>query len=805
MAFKSFTNCILTWTTIIVGLTTAVELSDDIQAFLPTCAQPCLESFISSNFPSTGCTSNPSLECLCQERSNSGYTLGEGALQCISAEVQRGVCSEDVTGGSVKHDAYLMCSKIADSLPNTHSVLTATIVDSPTGGSASIILTTMSTMTGTGTVTSVPAPTAPSTISMAATTNPAAPSPAPASTPSLNGAQVAGITVGVAGAIIITFVAILVAKCIRKRKFPDLEDGLLTADDKRKSRASSSRNVGAMVISAPLHRFSTHRPEPRAPQLYRTPPPRFPLLPSNPSSSPNPFVSPNPNEESIGLAISQPQNTTPSASPEIPVRRPRSRLLPAKPTLSVKIPAIRRMSSSRTQRTDRTSVMTNMTAFADLDTEIVEGSQMWPPANGAPSGVPLYFDDKRKKWVLNKNDSQTRLAKTKEVAELDTYTPMTKSPHEKKEEEALAMAAAISAASALPMRPQPAFLSQDHSEGGLNRSSSVYSQASVVRRSSRLFDRARSGSRSRKGNATQLTRSDTVMSHDSITTINSCSSSPIDEDIPIELSDPRLSQLSTVIETPSPTSRRSPVRYPKIPGRVNRTIVQVDPPKRPNFVSSPPGQPSPTLKGAALPSEDAYSAYPQPLNTKRRQMPRGSNSTSPDIDADLPRPHVTGSQPSIQSPLSRFSPQAPNVESRNLKSSHPDRLRTPPMQTSGSGFSPNPPNLETFPTPSPMSSRSGARVTRAVSPLSLGTMNSGPAGTSSLLAKRIGNGKAAALTLTSSTKNKDRWKSRMAQGNMLSPDDASFPSAKGSLPHTPTWQPKLTPTRHGDDLYLDVQ
>ncbi|KAI0885766.1 uncharacterized protein GGS22DRAFT_134273 [Annulohypoxylon maeteangense] len=806
MAFDSLARYILVWTTILVGFTAAVELGDDIQNFVPICAQPCLESFIQANFPSSGCASKPTLECLCTAKSSSGYTLGEGALQCISAEVQRGVCNENVTGGSVKHDAYLMCNQTTNSLPNTHSVLTATIADSPTGGSASIILSP--TGTETGTVTSILAPTASSTISMAATTNPAAPSSTPAPSPTLNGAQVAGIIVGVTGAILITFIAILVARHFRKRNFPDLEDGLLhTGDDKNKPGTSSSKNTGPMVISAPFSRFSTSNSDPRP---YLAPPPsRFPSPTPNPISPSNPFHTPNPSEEYTSLAVTRSQNTTPAGSPEIPARRPRSRLLPAKPSLNIKIPPVRpppppeplsrpraavtRMASSRTQRTDRTSIMTTNTAFADIDTEVVEGDQAWQrpsiPENGPQSGNPLYFDDRRGNWVLNKNNSQTQLIQLTEVAELDTYTPMTKSPQEIKEEQAIKMAAAISAASALHMRPQPAFLAQAPNDRPLNRSSSVYSQASAVRRSSRFLGRARNNNKSRKNSTAQLTRSDTMMTHESATTINSCSSSPLDEEIPFD-------HLSTVAESP----RRIPVKHPKMSERLNRTNLHVDLPKVPSFATSPPGQPSPTLKGAALLDEDAGSAYPRPLNTKHSQRSLTSSSSHTHVEADLPRPRIDVGRPLIQSPLSRFSPKPPSVEAPAS-----ERLRTPPMQTSGSGFSPNLSN-EKFPTPSPLSSRSSngegrPHVARAVSPLSFKNKDSAPSGTSALLAKRVGDGKAAALALVPGNK-KDRWKMHRDQ---LTPDTANLSSAKGSLPHTPTWQPKLTPTRHGDDLYLNVQ
>ncbi|KAI1091014.1 hypothetical protein F5B19DRAFT_484165 [Rostrohypoxylon terebratum] len=800
MAFGSLVRHILAWTAILVGFAAAVELGDDIQTYVPICAQPCLESFIQSNFPSSQCTSNPTLDCLCAAKSSSGYTLGEGALQCISVETQRGVCNETVTGGSVKHDAYVMCSKVASALPNTHSVLTATIADSPTGGSASIILSP--TETGSGTVTSIVAPTASSTMSMAATTNPAAPSATPAPSPSLSGVQIAGIIVGVAGAIIITVIAILVARHFRRRNFPDLEDGLLRSnDDNNKPGTSSSKSTGPpMVISAPFRRFSTSDPDPRS---YHTPPARFPSPPLDPISPGNPFHTPNPNsnpnEDYIVPAISYSQNTTPAVSPQIPPRRPTSRLLPAKPTLDASIPparpppppeplsrprdAVARMSSSRTQRTDRTSVMTTNTAFADIDTEIVESDQVWQ----RPPIPDLTFDDRRGNWVMQKNDSQTQLVKVTEVAELDTYT--TKSPHELKEEQTSKMAAAISAASALPTRPQHAFLSQDHNNRSLNRSSSVYSQASV-RRNSKFSRRTGNTSRLRKNDAAQLARSDILMTHESATTINSCSSSPLDQEAPLD-------HLSTVAESPGTVS----MKFPKTSERINRPNLHVDLSKRPSFAASPPGQPSPTLKGAALIDEKA--AYRQPLNTKRAEKSPAPNTLRPDSEVVPQGPRHDTGRPLIQSPLSRFSPQAPSIESMPS-----ERLRTPPMQTSGFGVSPNTPSIEKFPTPSPLSSRSIneerlPHVARAVSPLSFKTKDSTTSGTSALLAKRVGNGKAAALALAPGNKKKDRWK---MQNDQLTPDTAAgLSSPKGSLPHTPTWQPKLTPTRHGDDLYINVQ
>ncbi|XXH03380.1 RNA helicase required for poly(A+) mRNA export [Hypoxylon texense] len=845
MAFEFLPYCILVWILIQVGFAAGVELGDDIKNLVPPCAQPCLESFIVGNYPSTACTRNPTLQCLCVEQSNTGYTLGEGALQCISAEAQRGVCTKDDVSGSIPRDAYLMCNNIKNALPNTHSVLTATIADSPTGSAGSLILSSMPTATPTGTSTPsgtiTPAPTSTPSTGPAPTETPAA----VASAPALNTAQIAGIVAGVVGTILITLVAIFIARCIRRRRYPELEDGLLPADDNksRSTVARSKKSSSPLVISAPFRRFSHLQPEPRLPQQNHTPPPRFPILtpplnprtPPNPGSSPRPYLSSNPTQEAIGLAISRSLNSTPSrSSPEIP-SRPASRLLPAKPSLSLKIPpaqpppppqplpqpqaATTRVSTSQTPHTDRASVLTNMTGFADLDTEAPEGGQIWrPPPSDPQSATTLYVADKWGNWVLSNNNRQSDLAQVTEAAELDTYTPLTKSPIEKREEAAAAMSAAISAASAsaLPERPQPAFLSKDRTNNTLNRSSSVYSQASVVRHNSRVLTYRTNSTRRGNPAQAQITRSDTMISHGSATTINTSSSSPFDEEVPFELDPTRLSQLSTVMETPSPTTGRSPVTYPKIPGRLNQGMLKVVPPKRPDF-GSPPGQPSPTLKGAAVPANETGSPYPQPLKPRRPQRPRTPNlRMGPDAEQDLQKPPRFGEiRPQAQSPMARFAPQVPDLEAPAPNFRYPERLRTPPMQTSGSGFSPNPPNVEAFPTPSPMSSRSGhgetsrPHVARAISPLSMTTAMtsglSGASGASSLLAKRIGNDRAAALALGPNSKKRERWRRNGDPNNMLTPDDPGLLSPKGTLPLTPTWLPKLTPTRHGDDLVLNVQ
>lgn len=744
-----------------------------------------------------------------------------------------------------------MCSRIANAQSNTHAILTATIADSPTGGPGSLVV--QSTPTPTSPPTQTPSNTGSGTTT---TDGEATPKPAPAASASLTPAQIAGIVVGSVGAILIAIVAILIIRRIRKRRYPGLEGGFSPMSDGRSRSAGSGSKK--LLISAPVRKLSSDGGSlAQMPQSFRTPPTYFPTPPMKPPRTPpippgassNFFLTPNSSMEAVGLAISRSLNTTPSISPETPVQRHQSKLLPAKPDIGSDVglrvppprplppppppppepvsepePVLTRGPSSRTAHTNRTSLLTNMTAFADLDAEAAEGTQTWRPRPSDPSAAsPLYVADKYGNWVLNNNNRQSDLAQVTEAAELDAYTPLTKSPQERKEEVA-AITEAISAASAVPEKPQPAFLAEDPSANPitLHRSSSVYSQASAIRRSSRFLGWRSNSTKSKKGSPVKVTRSDTVKSQDSVTTINTSTSSPIDGELPFELENARLSQLTSVIESAvgTPTPGRSPVKYPKIPGRLNKTVLQVDLAKRIEFGIYPPGQPSPTIKGAAAP---ATSPYPKPLSIKRSKSSETLKSVKSIKSAindepvpDLPPPpQLNNNKPLIQSPVSRFSPRVPNIEAWPSNPNVPERVQTPPMQTPRSIVSPNLTNADAFLMPSPVSTRSGGgearpHIARAVSPLSMVTMTSGSGaqtalaahGASSLLAKRLGNGKAAALSLSPDSRKKRLWKK---QGSNLSPFDAGLASPKGSLPATPTWQPKLTPTRKGDDLVLNVQ
>ncbi|KAM0344699.1 hypothetical protein ACHAPU_007294 [Fusarium lateritium] len=63
----------------------------------------------------------------------------------------------------------------------------------------------------------------------------------------------------------------------------------------------------------------------------------------------------------------------------------------------------------------------------------------------------------------------------------------------------------------------------------------------------------------------------------------------------------------------------------------------------------------------------------------------------------------------------------------------------------------------------------------------------------SLLSKRVGSGRAAGMTIGTDQNNAPRWNR----------DDHN--KTPPNFPLSPDWKPKLTPTRRGDDLFLNVQ
>jgi hypothetical protein len=140
------------------------------------------------------------------------------------------------------------------------------------------------------------------------------------------------------------------------------------------------------------------------------------------------------------------------------------------------------------------------------------------------------------------------------------------------------------------------------------------------------------------------------------------------------------------------------------------------------------------------------------------------------------------------------------------------RTYTPPLTDATGGFAPNsrlrPQNQHQNQRLTP-----GITLTQPSRSTSTVTNLSHSSTSSSLLAKRRGSEKAAALTLRNEEGKK--WKvldGQMKQGKLMREiEDRLRVGGEGTefereeLPPTPSWVPRLTPTRKGDELFLSVQ
>ena len=79
----------------------SISFPRQLSRVVPECADICVQSFLKVSYEGSRCGSSPSLRCLCSSRGNTGFTLGEGAVQCISAERRFGTCSSLIVGGEL--------------------------------------------------------------------------------------------------------------------------------------------------------------------------------------------------------------------------------------------------------------------------------------------------------------------------------------------------------------------------------------------------------------------------------------------------------------------------------------------------------------------------------------------------------------------------------------------------------------------------------------------------------------------------------------------------------------------------------
>ncbi|KAL2179333.1 uncharacterized protein P884DRAFT_268471 [Thermothelomyces heterothallicus CBS 202.75] len=960
MAYRLSLLCLATLTTLpIVAAAQTADIPAEILNFVPPCAQKCFQSFISANFDSDICGNSPSLQCLCRQQGTFGYTLGEGAVSCLVAESSRGACQGQDGGSDAKETAYYMCIGVSNAVSMTHSTILATLVLPSSGTGPLIVPTANPTTTGTdeatGTTTSMPTPTVrlptgdePS--STTATTSSSS-SSAPSSTTAtglasptqtaetgsgvrdghsqLSSSQIAGIVLGSTAVIAFGILLVLLARCIRRRRFSDLESGFFNIRESvsfgKKSRPGSSHGVphitGPLFQVQPQRNPADPRWQPGMPRagvglaisplaargggLARSSPAQAPALsvsrPPTPPRKPSPVSVPK---------LVPPPRSVPKAglSPAPGTMAPTAQRSPPKPTLTLAIPK-RQERMVRAPVSSRDSVVTEFAEDGEGDT--APGPAIWrPPTSDPLSATTVYYADKGGNWILRNSSTKqpgqgsssrapgpTKRA-IQEVPAAPVEVELPSPEHKTRAERARDAYGGFSPDAVvsplrLPRKPGRQRLGSPISFKDQRREPQISSPSVSARlsqtaetimsespqASSQPIDtyfatvresRDLTGGKTKRRSAQRFGRR---VSQESATSIESTAE---DEDM---IEDEGQAELSPVAESPrTPVSPgKPPVKYPAIrkhndkqqqqqqqqqppPDRVAGS--ELLPPAHRYNVWHPPGRSSPTGMGSMV-KLGAFTPAASQSRSNRPERLRNTPSPGPAASGNQDRQR-TGSPEARRGPLSAaelearywqrqrqvanpasYWNEAPQARGQPSRSRQPQRqqhqppsLPTPPYELPGesSTASPSSSSLGRYgtprqqPQPSHQQRRPGLLPTPAATPQSLegGVTTEGAFSSSSqdqsegqgqskgqgqgqaslLLAKRRGAEKAAALVLPN------------ANGKGLAGGDGAPGSRRGKSgwkreetteehgpapPITPGWVPELTPTRKGEDLYLNVR
>jgi len=891
--------CLAVWTAVATYASAATpNLPSEITGLIPSCAVDCFRSFVSGNYDTSVCGVSPSLSCLCQKTGRSGFTMGEGAVQCLVAEINRGSCrGVDASRKRLRRAAipsiswsnrvaeqtiskvYALCSGVQNAAPETHSTIVATLVV-PSGTGPVQVPPGAATNVGSAQTSSIPLTSDSSTITtamtMSTTTSPASTTTSTSigsssasdgtnNGPALNAAQIAGISFGIAATLGFAVGLIFFARYVRKKNFGDQESVLFRP--KRESKGfgmlkSNQNSPHPLQISAPIHKTPIDM-DFRRPGDFHLPAVAKP--------------------EDIGLALSPPRSIAASAH-DIRVERPLSIKQPPKtyvpyrpsgqqglekPALTLTIPQGPEppQKELRTLQSSRDSVMTEFQE--DGEVQSARGSNIWrPPPTDPQSTTTYYVADKWGNWVLSNRIRDSRIhehpgAMSSKESERPTGTatgfPVDRAPSYLPEDQIPKPGLAALKLSA--NRPGPPHVFNDREEAP--GSSSVYSAftnpASVAAGSGTSWpsgtlplasvmptqEGSAAGTKgghdqSKKPKSRSGSRQNRRRSQDSATTISSSVAEENDDRTGMN-ADPQ-NGLSPVVESPrTPVlSGRSPVSYPpfatpETPERrrgqarkqsqAPRTglppaLTLFPRPARNDHASLPlvnlQGQPSPTLGVVDV----------APLKVQRRP-PAGQLSST--AGQRLTRPPGLNPNP-VRNPA-EFKTGSPEMRSGSAppeseRQRHPSaphqnqpyqqhhrrdsslqlqqqRANLEAQPSTRSGF--NPPHGRDNFGPSVSQGQLGPpwlpeRI--LISPASATTSGSvDSTGSSFLLTKRLGADRAAALILGEDVGGKRRAKWQRDQGD----PGLAGREAPAALPDTPGWLPKLTPTRRGDDLFLNVQ
>ncbi|KAK2615455.1 hypothetical protein N8I77_002206 [Diaporthe amygdali] len=443
-----------------VSSTGEFDLGSDFTAFIPSCAVSCFQSFLEVNFETDLCGSSPTLQCLCSHTGSTGYTIGEGAVQCIVAENSIRACEGMSAGSDTVANAYGMCDNQPNAAPATHATIIATLIVPPTGpvvvpnpsttatvssnrSSTTSYMTpsvtvaptlstsfltssssSFSTSTSSSSSSSSSAPTNATAAPETSGTNTAAPAR------SLSTAQIGGIAGGSAAAVLLA--AVVGLFCFMRRRRGKAVTGFYQMRDSWSPRRKDSPEISAPQYREPKSMSFTRALAQRANRASARPDTiglaispegngmqgaarqpdgtmvaaNLPLAPAavaqRRSASPPPIPALSPLRTQGNFNFFSPQQQFTNQQQQQPASA-------AKPALTVDIPA------AKSQPAARSSTMSNnrmpfsggrdsvVTEFAeDGETSAGLGSaQIWRPPNTDPQSASTYYvADKWGNWVL---------------------------------------------------------------------------------------------------------------------------------------------------------------------------------------------------------------------------------------------------------------------------------------------------------------------------------------------------------------------------------------------------------------------
>lgn len=213
--------------------TGSTTLPSEVQQSVPQCARQCLSNYLNSQY---GCADN-SFDCLCNQYSSEGFTLGELAYICLKES-----CRD--AGTTEAKEAYFVCNSDPQAVQPTHATLTVpqttasglhtltkssqttTRSQNPTTNHKTTMQTTVSnpastTRTALSAATEFPQS---QTLSPSAATEASRPAASAMSATGLTPAQAAGISIAAMSVVILAIAGVWLIACIRRRKKTKKDD-----------------------------------------------------------------------------------------------------------------------------------------------------------------------------------------------------------------------------------------------------------------------------------------------------------------------------------------------------------------------------------------------------------------------------------------------------------------------------------------------------------------------------------------------------------------------------------------------------